>query len=347
MSLLRITGILCSLIPLIMVFFRLRTQSENRTDVWLLAAFGLGLLLVSLFPGLVNLPAEVLSLKQHERGRILTLLLLSSGLLWLLLIYERSKGKTLRQQFDQYQRLSLIKNMEKQIESARNNFDILVLIPVFNEAENLGRLLRKIPDTIAGRRVLTLIINDGSSDETAQVARDYKVLVADHLVNKGGGSALKTGYELAHVLHTQYIVTMDGDGQHDPKEIERLLDPVINDTADLIIGSRILGSSHDSSKLRLLGVVLFGKLMSFLLGKKVTDCSSGFRAFHQKILAQCDFFQEQYHTAELLIETVKRGFRVAEVPATIHQRQSGESKKGTNWKYGTMFFKTIIKTWFR
>lgn len=349
MSLLRISGLICSLIPLTIVFYRLRTQSENRTDVWLLTLFGLALFLVSLFPAIVNLPAEILFhfQGQGQGGRIITLLLLSSGLLWFLVLLEKSKSDDLKWQFDDYQRKAAVLKTLNSPDLPGSVQGIVVIIPALNEAENLGRFLPAIPKQIRDLPVVPMVVDDGSTDQTARVARANQALVVEHPVTRGGGSALKTGYALAQALGSDYIVTMDGDGQHDPTEIPLLLQPILGNASDLVVGSRMLGAHPGSSRIRLLGVLVFGKIISLLLGRQVTDCASGFRAFTGKVLSECVFMQEQYHTAELLIEAVKRGFRVQEVPVTIHRRASGTSKKGVNWKYGLMFFRTVIRTWLR
>lgn len=349
MSLLRIAGLFCGLIALMIVFFRLRNQAEKRTDVWLTALFGISLILICLAPDILSLPAEILFQihGQAEGSRISALLIISSGLLWFLFLALKIQSDEQKVQLDQYQRQVAVRTVLDSLRTPLQGNEILLLIPALNEADNLKVLLPNIPRMIHRHPVLALVINDGSQDSTSQIVRENSILLAEHLISKGGGSALKTGYAIARSLRVQFIATMDGDAQHDPRELPDLLRPVLEDRSDLVVGSRILGASPGSSRLRRLGVVFFSKLVSLLLGRKITDCSSGFRAFNQKILENCLFIQAQYHTAELLIEAVKRGFRVLELPVTIHKRLNGRSKKGVDWKYGLFFLRTVIRTWLR
>jgi hypothetical protein len=140
---------------------------------------------------------------------------------------------------------------------------------------------------------------------------------------------------------------MDADGQHQPEEIEKLVLPILNDQNEFVIGSRILGSREKDSLFRVIGVYFFGLLISFLLGKRITDPSSGFRAFKMEAMAPIELYEDQYHTSELIIEAVKKGIRIGEVPITILKRKHGKSKKGRDWIYGFHFARIIIKTWWR
>ena len=140
---------------------------------------------------------------------------------------------------------------------------------------------------------------------------------------------------------------MDADGQHRPEEIEQLVLPIIDDKYDVVIGSRVLGTREKDSPIRAAGVHVFGVIISSLLGKRITDPSSGFRAFKMDKIKNIDLREDQYHTSELIIDAIKKGLRVKEVPITILKRKFGKSKKGKNLKYGFNFAKTIIKAWWR
>jgi hypothetical protein len=140
---------------------------------------------------------------------------------------------------------------------------------------------------------------------------------------------------------------MDADGQHRPEEIENLLRPILDDRADFVIGSRVKGENRGVSLFRTLGVHVFGALITLLMGTRVTDPSSGFRAFRMDAIAAVELNEDQYHTSELIIEAVKKGLRIEERPATILERRHGKSKKGKDWLYGIHFARIIFKTWWR
>jgi hypothetical protein len=348
MSLLRFSGLFVAVVVFTVIFFRLRRHSENRLDVAVLSIFGFFLLMVSLFPGLVSLPAEVLSLDHHERGRLLTLLILSSVALWFFLIYERGKSKYLSAGFDRLVRaMAVEKFIHSHHDQMLNKNSILIVIPAYNEGENLARILPTLPAMILDVPVLLLIVDDGSSDHTASLCRDLNVPCARNLINRGGGAALRVGFDIALHIKPKLIVTMDGDGQHRPEDMENIIYPILNNQADLVIGSRMLGKMERYSTLRYWGVILFGKMISMLLGQKITDPASGYRAFNSRVLKACELTQDQYHTAEMIIEVSKRGLKTIEQPITIKNRISGKSKKGTNCKYALYFLKTVLRTWMR
>ena len=140
---------------------------------------------------------------------------------------------------------------------------------------------------------------------------------------------------------------MDADNQHLPEEIEKLVAPVLNDEYDLVIGSRILGESHESSMMRSTGIHLFTRAINVITGLRLTDCSSGFRAFNVQKMSSLNLREDQFQTAEVIVEAVKKGLRIAEVPITIVKRNYGSSKKGRDIKYGLFFAKTILKSWWR
>ena len=211
----------------------------------------------------------------------------------------------------------------------------------------MAMVLPRIPRKIQHIPVKILLIDDGSSDETYNVTKQNGALVARHPTNRGGGAALKTGYDIIKKVKPLVIVTMDSDGQHSPDEISTLVEPILQDKADFVIGSRVLGSSAKYSRIRSYGIHVFSKLINIIVGTAITDCSSGFRAFNRAVLENCLLIQEQYHTAELIIEASKRGFRIQETPVNITCRLSGKSKKGRDFKYGLFFLRTILKTWLR
>jgi glycosyltransferase involved in cell wall biosynthesis len=191
------------------------------------------------------------------------------------------------------------------------------------------------------------VVDDGSEDDTRNVVQTCGGLVVSNPINRGGGAALRLGYDILKKTGTDICVTMDADGQHRPDDIPGLLAPILNNEADFVIGSRILGKRERDSLLRLSGVYLFGWLISLLLGQKVTDPSSGFRAFKMNRTRHLNLREDQYHTSELIIEAIKKGLRIKEVPVTILKRKYGKSKKGPNMKYALNFSRAIVKAWWR
>jgi glycosyltransferase involved in cell wall biosynthesis len=189
------------------------------------------------------------------------------------------------------------------------------------------------------------VVDDGSTDGTPDVAEENGALVARSLMNVGGGHALQVGFAAARRLGARWVVTLDADGQHQPAELPLLLAPLLRGEADVVVGSRHLGQSVGHERTRALGLRIFNALLSFLLGRRITDCSSGYRAFDLEKLRTLRLVQDRHHTAELLIEAARNGLRIVEVGIVISPRRSGESKKGTNWRYGVRFARTVAQAW--
>jgi glycosyltransferase involved in cell wall biosynthesis len=192
-----------------------------------------------------------------------------------------------------------------------------------------------------------LVVDDGSEDETRQVVNDHNQFIVSNPINRGGGAALRLGYDILKNSDAAICVTMDADGQHRPEDIEALVSPIIKNEYDVVIGSRVLGSREKDDPLRIAGVHFFSAIVSSLLGKRITDPSSGFRAFKMDKIKGIDLYEDQYHTSELIIDAIKKGLRVKEVPITILKRKFGKSKKGKDLVYGLNFARIIIKTWWR
>jgi glycosyltransferase involved in cell wall biosynthesis len=224
---------------------------------------------------------------------------------------------------------------------------VVVVIPAYQEADNIGVVLEAMPRSVCGRQLATVVIDDGSQDATVELARKAGALAVRSPVNRGGGAALRMGFDIARAHGAEIVVTMDADGQHLPTEIERLVAPITDGSMDFVIGSRILGRREKDSLIRYLGIHVFNAVIRLLTAVKITDCSNGFRAFRVSELSRVQLRQDQFHASELIIDAAKKGIRIGEAPVTVKRRLSGESKKGRNWRYGLGFARTILKTWWR
>jgi len=232
-------------------------------------------------------------------------------------------------------------------EAARKLPPVAIVIAAFNEADVIGQVIEALPAEICRLKTAVLVVSDGSKDKTARVAKDHGALVADVPVNRGQGAALRLGYRLAREGGARYIVTTDADGQYNPAEMERVLAPVVAGEADFVSGSRKLGSQETNDPVRRLGTWVFAVTISLLTRQHVTDSSFGLRAMRAEVTGAIRLEQPQYQSSELLIAVLAHGFRVVEVPATIHKRQVGESKKGHNAIYGLKFAGVVLGTWWR
>lgn len=224
---------------------------------------------------------------------------------------------------------------------------VVVVIAAYDEEDAVGDVVRSIPAELAGRAARVLVVVDGANDATADRAREAGALVCDVPVNRGQGAALRLGYALACRGGARFIATTDADGQYDAADLERVLAPLVEDRADFVSGSRVLGAAHTSDRTRRAGVTLFARLISVLTGQRITDPANGLRAMRAEVAARVRLDQPQYQAAELLIGAIANGARVAEVPTTMRERAAGETKKGGNLLYGVRFGRVVLGTWWR
>ncbi len=222
-----------------------------------------------------------------------------------------------------------------------------ILVPAYNEADNVGHVLDRLPVEVCGVATSVLVIDDGSRDGTDEVARAHGAVVARHVVNRGGGAALRTGYRLLADSKARIVVTIDADGQHLPEEMPRLVQPILDGEVAMAHGSRVLGKAEKNTPSRELGIVFFNKVVSLITRTHVTDCSNGYRAVRADVLPNLVLRQEQFHTSEFMIEAIKRGIPAKEVPVTVVSRLSGHSKKPAVVRYGMGFANAIVRTWLR
>lgn len=327
-------------------FVQFRKRLIKRHEFLFMSFLGIGLLLVSIYPDSINIVAGMMSLDNRQYGRLIALIILSNMCLWFLVISQRNKDGIKSIKFDLLVRnIALERFFEKDVTKTLK--EITVIIPAFNEELNLDYLLPKVPDSVAGYPVGVLVIDDGSSDNTVDIVYKHKYSVVSNPINRGGGAALRLGYDIAASAGVKYIVTMDADGQHLPEEIEHLVAPILNGDLDIVIGSRVLGQREKDNIFRWVGIHVFNVVINLFAGTKITDCSNGFRAFRMESLKKILLLQDQFHTAELIIDAARKGLRIGEVPVTVLRRHSGESKKGKNISYGINFSKTILKAWLR
>ena len=226
---------------------------------------------------------------------------------------------------------------------------VVALVAAYEEENNIGDVLKAMPTLVGDLEVSTLVVVDGGSDRTAEVAIDTGVFTCVLPVNLGQGAALRLGYELAAAHGARYVVTLDADGQNDPTEMATMLEPLLDDTADFVIASRRLGTDQTTDRFRQAGVKVYAAAINAIAKQQLTDSSNGYRAFRIDVLNDISVHlaQDQYQTAEVVITASSRGWRIAEQPTMWHPRASGTSKKGGNLVFGFSYAKVIATTWAR
>jgi glycosyltransferase involved in cell wall biosynthesis len=205
--------------------------------------------------------------------------------------------------------------------------EILILIPAFNEEGRVGEVIKGVCTSLAGATIL--VVDDGSSDRTAEVSTRAGAKVVRHPFNLGVGTALQTGYKFAVKNGYKYVIQLDADGQHPPEYLPWFIAKLKETEADLIVGSRFLNDSDGTmSVVRKLGNRLFARLLSLLIKEKLTDPTSGYRALKSTILQFCvqDQYAFDYPDADFLLTLHRSGFRIEEIPVRVDPRSGGISQ---------------------
>jgi hypothetical protein len=341
---LRAAGLL--LAALLVGFAVARRRSLRNADVVILMLSGAGLALVA-GTEVVNGLLSAFSFEKGNGGRILGLAVFAIFILFLLILRALSQGaRNARQLSAALEGLAWEEFRQAGLPD-RFRGKVAILVPAYNEAENIGVVLDQMPAAVCGVRTEVLVVDDGSRDSTGDIAAEHGALVARHVTNRGGGAALRTGYRLMVESGAEIVVTLDADGQHRPDEMERLVKPILDGEVDVAHGSRVLGHADRNHFARELGIVFFNRLVSFITRTHVTDCSNGYRAVRTAVLPQLVLRQEQFHTSEFMIEAIKRDIPAREIPVTVEQRLHGHSKKPAVFRYGVGFANAIVRAWLR
>jgi hypothetical protein len=341
---LRAFGLILAVLLIGFAVWKRRSMSNGAV---LLAIFGgLALAIVS-GTELLNALLSAFAFERGNGGRILGLAVFSIVILFFLVLRALTESSRMNQQLTALLEGLAWEEFRQAKLPERFRDRVAVVIPAYNEAATVGDVVRQIPQEICGERTAVLVVDDGSRDDTSEAAAKAGAIVARHVINRGGGAALRTGYRLMSESGALVVVTLDADGQHLPSEMERLVKPVLDDEVDVAHGSRVLGEADPNSRSRELGIVFFNKLVSFITRTKVSDCSNGYRAVRTTVLPMLVLRQEQFHTSEFLIEAIKRGVPAKEVPVTVAKRTYGHSKKPAVVRYGLGFANAIVRTWLR
>lgn len=196
---------------------------------------------------------------------------------------------------------------------------VLVLIPAYNEERFIGSVVLKARQYASQ----VLVVDDGSSDATRELAEAAGALVVSHAQNRGKGAALTTGFHKARGLAPDVLVTLDADWQHMPEQIAQVAGPVLRGEADIVVGSRYLGDSSEVPRARVVGHRGFTAVGNALSGIALTDSQSGYRAFSRKALETLEFSSSSFSVeSEMQFLAGRHHLRMIEVPITIRYRDA-------------------------
>jgi len=225
---------------------------------------------------------------------------------------------------------------------------LVVLVPAFNEEKNIENTIRSIPKKIFGiDEVKVLVVDDGSTDNTMDKAMNggaYRVV--SHTTNTGVGAAFMTGIRNAISMNADILVAVDADSQFDSNQIPELILPILNNQADVVIGSRFKeGKPKNIPRIKYLGNMIFTRIVSGLVQQKFTDTQTGFRAYSKKALLNISVVNDFTYTQEVLIDLKFKGLQITEVPITVKYDDKRKSRVVKNiYSYSSKVLAIITRT---
>jgi hypothetical protein len=320
----------------------------SRLDLLLSLLIALGVALVSVVPQIFEPVSRLLGLE----NRAFALLGLANLLLFALFLNLLARVRMAGRRSGEIVTGLAVRDYEENFLSPKERLEghpgqILIIVPAYDEEGGIRGVLRRIPNDVLGHEVKTVVVDDGSKDATAAIARAEGVPVVTHVVNRGQGDALRTGFAIARAEGAEVVINLDADGQYKPEELDRLVKPIIEGEADFVLGSRFMGFYEESGSVRHIGVVFFSRLISLLTGVKVSDCTNGYRAIRVSELHKLDLREDRFNANEITLEALRNKLRFHQVPVSMMSRAAGETKKPPRLAYPLGVFRVIISTWLR
>lgn len=218
----------------------------------------------------------------------------------------------------------------------------MILIPAYNEEDNISRVIDSIPKNISGvEKVEIVVIDDGSGDKTSELAKVSGAKVLRHNTNQGVGAALASGIDYARQQKFDLMVNIDADGQFDSNQIFDLIKPIQRGQADFVSGSRFFGKKPEKMSLsKYWGNKLMSKFVSALTGEKFRDVSCGFRAYSRETLLRLNLFGRFTYTQEMFLDIKFKNLKIKEVPIEVKYFLDRKSRVANNlFKYA---WKTLV-----
>lgn len=225
--------------------------------------------------------------------------------------------------------------------------NLTVLIPALNEEKSIANTIKKIPSKFTGiNKIQVLVIDDGSSDQTAVTAKRNGAAVVSHQTNRGVGKAFQTGLEWALGHNTDILVNIDADGQFNPQDIQKLITPILGNKADMVVANRFSkGRPSNMSRVKYWGNKQMNKLVNFLAGTEFEDVSSGFRAYNREAMLHMNLLGKFTYTQEVFLDLSMKGLRIVQIPVKVKYFADRKSRVAGNiFKYASKTSWIIFRT---
>jgi glycosyltransferase involved in cell wall biosynthesis len=223
---------------------------------------------------------------------------------------------------------------------------LIVTIPAYNEEKTIAKVIREIPKKIPGiRKIEIIVVDDGSTDSTASVAKRCGAIVVRHAGNRGLAKAFKTGLSAALERGADIIVNTDADFQYNQKQIPALIKPILEGKADIVLGSRFAGWIEEMPLSKKLGNKLATAVVRFVTGYKISDAQTGFRAFSREAALRMNILSDYTYTQETLLIAAEHKLKVVEIPVDFRKRAGKSRLISSIWSYAKKAGATIWLTY--
>ena len=223
---------------------------------------------------------------------------------------------------------------------------IAIILPAFNEEATLGEVLRELVTSPMGLRSRVVVIDDGSTDRTSNIAATFPVTLINHRKNRGLGHTFRTAVEYCLAEHIDVMVFFDADGQFSVADIERVVAPVVSGSCDVALGSRFIsGTPPQMPVMKRLGNHVLARFISWVTGENIHDVACGFRAYSREALLRLTTFSTFTYTQEVILDLLFKKRMLCEVPVTVHYSKGRRSVISSNlWRYGGRVFMILVRT---
>jgi glycosyltransferase involved in cell wall biosynthesis len=219
---------------------------------------------------------------------------------------------------------------------------IYVFLPACNEEKHIAEVIEQLKQLELNLKIH--VIDDGSKDATGEISRKAGAIVVRHPVNLGQWAAMRTAFTISLIEDADVAVSVDADGQHDPRDLQKLVEPILKGEADIVVGSRFLdGENVEMPKYRRVGIRFFNRLIEVTMKKELTDCTSGFKAYNMAMVRRMlpNLRENQYGALEFIVEAIRQKVKILEKP--VRAKNNPTSRKG-KIEYGYNLLRTIIRS---
>ena len=322
-----IARVILVIVSLIIITSISLLKKQNRTGnqfFVIMVTFWFGVFIIGLKPEILDSVLNTTGLVNRSQF----LLSVSLGVIIYLLYFQTRKTKRASLNLNTAIRKVALSNFKREVKNSNDDIPHLIIIIVAKDEEkSIGKVIENIKSLNLPYSYKILVVNDGSTDSTEEIARSKGAMVINHVFNLGIGSATKTGFFAARFFKPEVVINIDADGQHNPKYIPEMISKIKNEGADLVYATRFAkDSKYKTTTVRTVGNKFYTKLVNKITKIKISDVTSGYRAMKLEKLNSIFFIAETNFAIELAIRAGRNGLKIMEIATEAKGRELGESQ---------------------